>query len=82
MDSPSLNGIVMCQIEVASSIKSEGGAHMNGTLIGLDLAKQVFSVYAINEHGKKVLGPHGSPWGLAGIVRPGRALCGGHGSLW
>jgi len=52
MDSPNSGGIGCARLEVHSSpIEERGESAMKVTTVGLDLAKQVFSVHGVADHG-------------------------------
>ena len=55
MDFPRSCGIGCARLEGHSSPIEEGESAMKVTTVGLDLAKQAFSVHGVDEHGKAVL---------------------------
>jgi len=54
MDSPSPNGIILCHSVVAKIHLRKGEVQMNITTLGIDLAKNTFSIVGMNQHGKVV----------------------------
>lgn len=53
MDSPFVDGIKCAKLEALStSIQHKGGVSMNGTTIGVDIAKNVFEIYVEDETGQ------------------------------
>eukprot|EP01041_Mallomonas_annulata_P019182 gene19183-biopygen12245 len=56
MDAPTLNGIESATVEtLVVPLKPAGASTMKITTIGIDLAKNVFQVHGVDEHGKAVL---------------------------
>jgi transposase len=56
MDAPTFNGIEMCQSgDVDQPLEPRGASDMKVTTIGVDLAKNVFQIHAVDEFGKTVI---------------------------
>jgi transposase len=55
MDAPTRIGIRCAKVEVSSNHLSREASIMKVTTIGIDLAKNVFQVHGIDDHGKAVL---------------------------
>jgi transposase len=56
MDAPDQNGIKCAKVEgVRPTTKMTEASKMNVTAIGIDLAKNVFQVHGVDEHGKVVI---------------------------
>jgi hypothetical protein len=61
MDAPTLKGIAMCQSGgVNQPLEQTGVSDMKVTTLGIDLAKNVFQLYSVNEFGKTVIKVAGS----------------------
>ena len=53
----------------SSETKKRKGESMNNvTLLGIDLAKDVFQLHGVNEHGKKILGKKISRAALSNFI--------------
>jgi hypothetical protein len=55
MDAPTRIGIKRAKVEVSTNHLSRGGITMKITIIGIDLAKNVFQIHGVDAHGKAVL---------------------------
>jgi transposase len=55
MDAPTYNGIECARVEVSSTTHKMRASTMKITTIGIDLAKNVFQVHGVDEHGRAVL---------------------------
>jgi hypothetical protein len=55
MDAPTLNGIESATVETSVlPLQRAGASTMKITTIGIDLAKNVFQVHGVDEHGRAV----------------------------
>jgi transposase len=55
---------------------------MKVTAIGIDLAKNVFQVHGVDEHGKVVLRKQSAEESVHSVFRSANSVPGGNGSLW
>jgi transposase len=55
MDAPTLNGIDVPQWKCRATTEPDRSAHMKITTVGIDLAKNVFQIHAVDARGKAVL---------------------------
>jgi transposase len=55
MDAPTRDGINVPKCSCESTTSQTGAPIMKATTIGIDLAKNVFQVHGVSEHGKVVL---------------------------
>ena len=55
MDAPTVNGIEVPKWKCLQPLEPEGASAMKITTVGIDLAKNLFQVHAVDERGRAVL---------------------------
>ena len=55
MDAPTRNGIEVPKWKCLQPLEPEGASAMKTTTVGIDLAKNLFQVHAVDERGRAVL---------------------------